>query len=163
MPNSNCKLIICGDGDILEQLKKQVSDKNLSEKVIFKGHVNPIELKAYTAKALIGITLFENKGLSNQYSLANRFFDYMHSGVPQLAMAYPEYEQFNHEYEIAALISSLTVDEISKSLNRIIQDEKYWNTLHRNALIASKKHNWQNEIASLLETYREVEADLSNK
>ena len=116
MKSVNCKLIICGDGDILPQLKVLVNSNNLQAKVDFKGFVNPSELLEYTRNATIGITLFSNTGLSNQYSLANRFFDYMHACVPQLAMSYPEYKSFNLQWEIATLVEDLESNSIEVAL-----------------------------------------------
>jgi glycosyltransferase involved in cell wall biosynthesis len=85
-------LIICGVGNFLQQTKKLVNELQLQEKVIFKGTLLPASLREITNKAYIGITLFEKSGLSNYYSLANRFFDYIHSGVPQLCVNYPVYK-----------------------------------------------------------------------
>ena len=48
--------------------------------------------------------LFENNGLNQYYSLANRFFDYIMAGVPQVCVDYPEYKVLNDEFEIASLI-----------------------------------------------------------
>ena len=46
--------------------------------------LQPEELRLITAEAYIGINLVENNGLSNYLSLANKFFDYIHAGIPQL-------------------------------------------------------------------------------
>ena len=80
--NINSKLIICGDGNFMLQAKQLVEDNNLQDKVIFKGKIKPDELTAITQQAYIGITLFDDKGLSNYYALANRCFDYLHAGIP---------------------------------------------------------------------------------
>ncbi|HSN61870.1 MAG TPA: glycosyltransferase, partial [Ferruginibacter sp.] len=77
----NAPLVICGEGNFMDQAKKLVKDLHLQDKIIFKGMLAPAELRLITNKAYIGITLFEKEALSNYYSLANRFFDYIHSGV----------------------------------------------------------------------------------
>ena len=61
----NCKLIICGDGNFMQQAKELVTLHKLEDKVIFKGKIKPDDLNKITQQAYIGITLFENKGLSN--------------------------------------------------------------------------------------------------
>src|ERR1700722_1929389 len=67
MKNVDAKLIICGDGNFMQQAKKLVADNDLADKIIFKGMILPDELKNYTINATIGITLFENTGISNYY------------------------------------------------------------------------------------------------
>lgn len=156
-------LVICGKGDVFDDLQKLVKELQLESKVTFAGYVKPADLPAYTAKAKVGITLFTNAGLSNQFSLANRFFDYMHHGVPQLAMAYPEYVNFNQNFEIASLVSEVSVDKISQALNQLISDDQYWNRLHQSALKASEIHNWQQDEQRLLVVYQEVEASLQSQ
>ncbi len=74
MKQVDARLIICGDGNFMEQARALVATHGLEERVLFKGRILPHELRDYTVNAWIGVTLFENKGLSNYYSLANRFF-----------------------------------------------------------------------------------------
>ena len=152
----DCKLIICGEGDILSDLKRSVVEKNLSKKVEFKGFVNPLELVIYTRNATIGITLFANAGLSNQYSLANRFFDYMHACVPQLAMNYSEYYNFNNQWEIATLLEDLTPELIQKSLVKLLSDQEYYNRLTDNCKAARKLNCWQEEEKKLVKIYKNI-------
>ncbi|MDC3260008.1 glycosyltransferase [bacterium] len=156
MEHVDCKLIICGEGDILSDLKRTVRDKNLSKKVEFKGFVNPLELVSYTRNATIGITLFSNVGLSNQYSLANRFFDYMHACVPQLAMNYPEYNSFNNQWEIATLIEDLTPDLVQQSLVKLLSDVEYYNKLAHNCKAARQLNSWQEEEKKLVKIYENI-------
>ena len=95
MKQVNCLLIICGEGNFYAQAKKLVAENGLAEKVIFKGRIEPDALRLITRSAHVGITLFERQCLSNYYSLANRFFDYMHAGVPQLCVDFPLYNAIN--------------------------------------------------------------------
>tara|TARA_Y100000782_G_scaffold89743_1_gene97913 strand:- start:8237 stop:9337 length:1101 start_codon:yes stop_codon:yes gene_type:complete len=163
MHQVNYPLVICGKGDVYQALIEQVKREKLEDKVTFEGYVAPEKLEQFTELAKVGITLFTNAGLSNQYSLANRFFDYMHNGVPQLAMAYPEYVNFNAKHEIAALVKHVEADEIAAALNRLIEDNSYWEKLHQNAIEASKTNSWQGEEARLLSVYEAVEEAMRAK
>ena len=131
----NAPLIICGEGNFFEETKALVVQYKLEGKVIFKGYVPPEELKEYTLKAWIGITLFEDTSLSNRLSMANRFFDYMHAAVPQLCVKYPEYEKVNARYEIADLIEDPTPESIAQSLNKLLEDDTYHKKLEQNCQI----------------------------
>lgn len=156
MCHIDCKLYICGKGDILESLKMLAAKLNLEEKIKFLGFVEPEFLKEYTSGAIAGITLFSNKGLSNHFSLANRFFDYMHSGVPQIAMSYPEYKNFCSKYEVALLIDDITTSTIVNSVNRLLSDSNYYQKLQQNCMEGRAKFNWQNEEKKLLEFYQKI-------
>ncbi|HEX2532389.1 MAG TPA: glycosyltransferase [Chitinophagaceae bacterium] len=56
---------IYGDGNYLEECRALIHRYGLQDKVFLKGKVLPEELRKITLRALIGLTLFENKGLSN--------------------------------------------------------------------------------------------------
>jgi glycosyltransferase involved in cell wall biosynthesis len=147
------QLIICGDGNFIAQAKELVKKHGLEEKVLFKGRVLPHELQDYTVNAWIGITLFENKGLSNYYSLANRFFDYIQAGIPQLGVDYPVYREINNQYQIAVLIDDLSADSVAGQLNRLLNDEDLYKELQQNCLTARGVFNWQQEEKKLVAFY----------
>ena len=146
-------LVVCGLGNLYEEMVALSTSLGLDDRIHFKGYVKPEELPNYTINASVGITLFSNDGLSNQYSLANRFFDYFHHGVPQLAMAYPEYKAFNEQFEVAHLLESLDETSVVDALNALLKDQTHWNRLHENALRAREEHNWQADEKVLLSVY----------
>lgn len=156
MKNVDAKLVICGEGNFYNQARELSKNNGLEHKIVFKGYVPPAHLSDYTMNAYIGITLFEDTSLSNRLSLANRFFDYMHSGVPQLCNNYPEYNSVNQNYEVASLISDLTPDTIATALNRLLNDEAYYSRLQQNCLLAREKYCWQEEEKKLLAIYNSL-------
>jgi len=152
------QLIICGAGNFYDEAVALVAEHGLQHKITFKGYVPPAELTAYTLNAWVGITLFEETSLSNRLSLANRFFDYMHYGVPQLCIKYPEYEKINADFEIAYLIEDPTPENIADALNKLLTDEVYYKRLQANCLLAREKYCWQQEAKTLLKTYAQFAA-----
>jgi glycosyltransferase involved in cell wall biosynthesis len=154
--NIDCKLIICGDGNFMEQAKQLVANNGLQDKVIFKGKIKPEELTITTQQAYIGITLFENKGLSNYYSLGNRFFDYLHAGIPQLCVNYPLYKEINDEMPIAVLIDDLSPTNIAAQLNNLLVNEVLYNELQQNCLKQRQTLNWQQEEKTLIQFYKNL-------
>ena len=154
--NINCKLIICGDGNFMQQAKQLVADNDLQDKVIFKGKIKPEELTAFTQQAYIGITLFENKGLSNYYSLGNRFFDYLHAGIPQLCVNYPLYKEINNQLPVAILINDLSPTNIAEQLNNLLVNEVLYNELQQNCLKLRQTLNWQQEEKILIQFYKNL-------
>lgn len=159
MKHVDAQLIVCGEGNFYKQARTITRQHNLEQKVIFKGFVPPKQLQEYTLHAYIGITLFEAIAHSNKMSLANRFFDYMHHGVPQLCVKYPEYENINAEFEIAHLIDEPTVEKIAEGLNYLLANNEYYLKLQQNCLKARGKYCWQEEEKTLLKVYKDLVRD----
>jgi glycosyltransferase involved in cell wall biosynthesis len=152
----NAKLIIAGDGNFLSQAKQLVKENQLEQKIIFIGKIEPEKLFELTTGAWVGLTLFENKGLSNYYSLANRFFDYIQAAVPQLCVGFPAYAELNQQYDIAVLINDLSSENICKELNKMLEDEELYNRLQKNCLKAREVLNWQQEEKKLISYYQSI-------
>lgn len=154
----NTPLIVCGEGNFFEQALALTKKHNLEHKITFKGYVPPEQLTKYTINAWVGITLFEETSLSNRLSLANRFFDYMHYAIPQLCIKYPEYEKVNNQFEIAYLIEDPSPENIAAALNKLLDDQAYYNFLQQNCLKAREIYNWQEQTKTLLNTYKTLAA-----
>ena len=152
----DCKLIICGDGNFMQQAQAITNENNLQDKVIFKGKVKPDELRAITQQAYIGVTLFDDSGLSNYYSLANRFFDYLHAGIPQLCVNYPVYKEINDQYHIAALTDDISEKKIAAVMNNLLTNEVEYKTMQQNCIKAREALNWQQEEKKLLAFYDSI-------
>lgn len=152
----DAKLIICGDGNFMKQAQKLVRKYQLAEKVVFKGMVPPEELRSFTQRSYIGITIFEKDALSNYYSLANRFFDYIQSGTPQLCVDYPVYRELNNIYNVGVLIDDISAENIAANLNKLLIDENLWQEIHQNCKTARKELNWQKEEEKLLSFYKRI-------
>ena len=153
MKNVSASLVICGDGNFMQDAKELVRAHQLENKVVLKGRIPPAELIEITINAWAGVTLFENNGLSNYYSLGNRFFDYLHAGLPQLCVDYPAYRNINDRFKVAVLTQDLAPDIISSGLNKLLSDQKLYYELQVNCLKAREVFNWQEEEKKLIEFY----------
>lgn len=152
----NARLVIFGEGNFMQTARQLVRDYGLSDKVIFKGRILPNELRQYTRQAWAGVTLFENRGLNNYHSLANRFFDYLHAGLPQLCVNYPAYKEINNRYPVAVLIENLLPETIAGGLNELLNNKNLYDQLQQNCLQAREAINWQQEEKKLLEFYKNI-------
>ena len=154
MKEVNARLIIAGDGNLMNQTRQLVKECGLENKITFLGKVEPAALLQYTLGAYLGLTLFENKGLSNYFSLANRFFDYLHSGVPQLCVDYPVYRELNKSRPVAVLTGDLSSKNIAHQLNLLLENDVLYKELQQNCLYQREVLNWQNEEKKLLAFYK---------
>lgn len=149
-------LHIYGDGNFLEQTKSLIEKNHLQETVLLKGKLHPQELKEVTSSAYAGITLFENNGLSNYLSLANRFFDYIQAGIPQICVSYPAYKEINQQFDIALLIPDTTEQSIADGLNLLLHDTVLYKRLRANCFKVRETLNWQEEEKILISFYKQL-------
>lgn len=156
MKNVQAPLHIYGDGNFLQQTEQLIQQHQLKEKVILKGKRTPDELTAITSQAYAGITLFENNGRSNYLSLANRFFDYIQAGIPQLCVDYPAYRAINDQYEIALLIPDTSEESIATGLNLLLTNAVLYDRLKQNCRKAAEQLNWQEEEKILISFYKNI-------
>lgn len=148
-------LYIYGDGNFYPQVNALIEQYNVADKVKMMGKKKPEELSMITASAYIGINLVENTGLNQYYSLANKFFDYINAGVPQISMRFPEYESINNEFEVAVLIDEITIEAIVNAFSQLSKQDVY-DKLKANCLKAREVYNWQNEEKKLVEFYKNL-------
>lgn len=162
MKDVDASLVVCGEGNFFEKAKALSASLGLEKRITFKGYVKPEELRQYTLSAYIGITLFVATSRSNELSLANRFFDYLHAGVPQLCMNYPEYAAINKEFEVALLLDDVAPKSIAKALYKMLTDEDFHQRLQENCLEARKVYCWQKEEERLLAVYAHLFQEKAN-
>ena len=161
MPLVPARLVICGEGDCSAALRAQAERLGLlaSGQVEFKGYVLPAELRQLTAQATVGIMLLENTGLSYYYSLANKFFDYVQAGIPQLCIDFPEYRALNEQHEVATLVPNLAPATLAAALGRLLpggQPGDYYQHLAENCRRARLEWNWQQEERVLVGLYQKL-------
>lgn len=154
MKEVNARLVICGDGNYMKQLKLLISDHGLEKKVELKGMLSPDELRRIAGQAYIGVAVPEKEGLNQYLALPNKFFDYVHAGLPQVTVDYPEYRKMNKKWEVAVLISDLAPKRIAAALNNLLDDAVLHQRLRENCLKARESLNWQEEEKKLIEFYK---------
>lgn len=156
LTQTDAQLWICGNGNFFRQMQEAVKRYQVSDKVIFWGMLSPEELKLKTSAATLAINPFERTGLNQYLSLSNKFFDYIHQGLPQITMNYPEYRQYNEQYEVALLMDNLEPETISSFINQLLSDRVLYEKLKSNCLKAREEWNWQLEEKKLLRFYQNL-------
>lgn len=156
MENIDAKLVIAGEGDLSAEIREKAAGKYYSDKIEFAGMLNPETLKKKTQSAMVGINLVAPIGLSYYYSLSNKFFDYIHAGIPQITMDFPEYARINDQYQIAVLIKELRSEEISEAILSLISNSQLYDQLVANTQRAKLDLNWGVEQQKLIEFYQHV-------
>lgn len=156
MKKISCRLVICGDGNFMPRLKRLIADNKVENKTELKGMLPPDKLSIITQQATIGIGLAEKEGLNQWLALPNKFFDYIHAGLPQITMNYPEYRKINNQFEVAVLIDELNSELIAGTINNLLADDVLLKKLKENCLNSRQVLNWQEEEKKLLAFYQSV-------
>ncbi len=152
----NSKLVICGDGNFMPQLKRLIAEYKLENKIELKGMLSPGKLMEFSQSAYIGIAVPEKEGLNQYLALPNKLFDYVHAGLPQITVNYPEYQKINSQFEIAVLLDDISPKRIAEALNNLLADDVLYKRLKENCLKARESLNWQQEEKKLIHFYQSV-------
>jgi glycosyltransferase involved in cell wall biosynthesis len=150
----NYRLVICGDGNFMGKLKALIAENGVTDKIELRGMLLPAELRGIALKATLGIGIAEKEGLNQFMALPNKFFEYMHAGLPQLSMAYPEYEKINARFRVAVLIDELSPQFIAETINNLMKDQQTLAELRKNALAEREVYCWQHEEKLLVDFYK---------
>jgi glycosyltransferase involved in cell wall biosynthesis len=144
LPEYRC--IIAGEGDLSLQLRNMAAS---CPRIEFAGLLTPADLKKLTLTCFAGYNLLVPESLSYYYSLSNKYFDYMHAGVPSISSRLPEYMELNRVHHCGVCIEN-TKEALVATLKNLLQDPEYYRNLKENAIIASEKLCWQLEEQVLL-------------
>lgn len=148
LPEMELRLI--GEGDLSESLRALVDRLGLASRVEFMGFVLPQDIPALTVHALIGLNLLEARSKSYYYSLANKFFDYMHAGIPSLNMAFPEYKKIISQYPVGICIENLSDQAIAEAIRKMLTDNNQVEIMLEACKRARELYCWQTEEKALL-------------
>jgi glycosyltransferase involved in cell wall biosynthesis len=149
---------IAGEGDLSEELRA-IAETRGADQVEFLGYLTPEALRKETQDAWLGFNLLENRGLSYYYSLANKFFDYLQAGLPQLAPDFPEYRRINERWEVAVLIDEPDPQKIAEAVQALRKDPERWARMRANCLKAREVLCWENLEPELRLFYRNLKHD----
>lgn len=150
---NDAMLLIIGSGDVIDVLKQMVSDLHLEEKVRFIAKLPFEELMQYTHHADIGLTLDKDTNINYRFSLPNKVFDYIHSGIPVLASALVEVRKIVEGYNVGAIAESHEPEHIADRIEYMLNDPAKLGEWKENARIAAMELCWENEEQSLIEVY----------
>ena len=148
IPNIN--LVLAGEGDLSVQLRERALKGKCVDRIQFVGWHVPDELRLLTTKATLGMNLLEGTSKNYYYSLANKFFDYMHAGIPSVNMKFPEYSKIISQYDIGYLLDDLCPQKIAELINNALADQEALENKRHNCVKASLHFNWKVEQEKLM-------------
>ncbi len=145
-------LTIIGEGDLYEELKKEAIDL---PNVEFLGYVEPDKIGSILNTCSIGLNMLQAESLNYVLSLANKFFDYMHAGLPSINMSYPEYENILKKHPTGLMVSNYTAESLSSALSKL-EDTTKFQSLVDNCMKYKEHYSWENEQQKLVAFYHNI-------
>lgn len=149
------KLVLIGDGDLTNALKLLCKELNVSNRVSFLGYRNPEEIDSILRESSIGLNLLDPMSDNYKYSLANKFFDYMHADLPSINMNFQEYSNIISVNKVAIMASNYSVRKLIDSIHRL-EDEKLYSEIQQNCALAKEVYNWQIESKKIIDIFTEA-------
>ena len=115
--------------------------------------VSPDQIINYTACADVGICLIENTCLSYYYSLPNKFFEYILSGLPVITYNFPDQSKIIVKYDCGWVVNENACDAVNliNKLSKQAVEHK-----SNKAKIARKDFNWISEVKNMVTEYEKL-------
>lgn len=130
-------------------------DLEASNIIIQKCIIDPLKFQQELNNYDVGIIAMDNVCLNNYYSLPNKLFDYMISGVAVLGPDYPEIAKVVNKTKSGFLFKNET--ELKKTINLLIDNPKNVAQMKKNGLEAvAHDYNWAIESDKLIQFYQEL-------
>jgi glycosyltransferase involved in cell wall biosynthesis len=154
LPDMDAELWLAGDGDLSMELRSLVSQLNLDQRVRFLGMLNTDELQHFAQRAAVGLNLLDlESSLSYQFSLANKFFDYIHAGLPVITMKAPEYARIMEKHKVGVLVEDMEPQTIRDALATIRENSGFF---RQQCIEAQEVLHWDLEKYKLTELIEKV-------
>jgi glycosyltransferase involved in cell wall biosynthesis len=149
----NVLLLVVGNGDVIDVLKRRAAKADLNGKVKFIPKLPYAQMMQYTQVADAGVSLDKDISLNYRYSLPNKLFDYVQAGIPVLASDLPEIKRIFSQYRIGEITASHAPEAIAEKLNYL-----FTHAVEYKAGIESARREltWEKEIAVLQEIYAAI-------
>jgi glycosyltransferase involved in cell wall biosynthesis len=139
-------LYFIGSGTVIKKLKQMVVNLKLQAKVFFIDPLPYNEMMEYTSEAFLGL-IFEKIHFTDEhrFALPNKFFDYIHAGIPVLSSKAVEIKLLINKYNIGDFINSFEPKEMADKVFEISKNKEIYKLWKCNTAAASKELNWENE------------------
>ncbi len=142
-------LLVIGSGSAIDDMKKQVMQLDLQDRVTFMGPVKWERMIACTMMADIGVSLDSGSCPNYLYSLPNKIFDYMNAGLAVIATDLPEVSGVINSSGCGIIINNNDPQEIADAIKRLKNDRDLLLSLKKNSVKAGTKYFWEDEIAAV--------------
>lgn len=117
----DCRLVVAGGGDLLEEMRAYAAEKPWSERIELMGRVSVEELPNLTRQADVGLVMLEDMGLSYHLALPNRIGDFIAARVPMVVSDLPEMAAVVRRYAIGSVMAAPGPKPLANAIKQVLQ------------------------------------------
>lgn len=118
VPDAN--LVFLGHGPEKEALQQLAAKKGLSDRVHFLDPVPPDRIRETIRSADLGVSMLEDTCLNHRFALPNKFFDYIHAGLPILASDLDEMRRIVERFTLGETVSAKDPDAVGRFIQSML-------------------------------------------
>lgn len=143
---SDIKLVIVGDGEYLNVLKKKSKELGIENYIDFLGKKEYSTIPNILSKCKIGLALYPKNNLM-KYAFTLKLIEYMAAGLPVITTDIGDGKLIIQESN-SGLIVDYTIEAFSNAVIKLIKDDDLRFSMSRNGKTYSKKFDWK-DLANL--------------
>lgn len=149
--------ILAGSGpkEYLEKLKGLEGWR----KVRYLGRIPHEEVKTIYAESMVGMTLLSHETqVGDEGTLGNtKIFEFMEAGLPVICSNNKLWKEIVEKYECGLSINPCIIEEVTKTISKIVRDLDCANKMGQNGSSAVRKeYNWESQENILVEIYKKM-------
>lgn len=148
-------LMLIGDGQMCEGLKRRIAKEHLQERVIFTGSVDHESLADYIAIFDIGIMPD-----SNNYGSPMKIFEYMAIGKPIVAPRLKPIEAVINDEQEGFLFTQRKREELKRALITLLNDTELCKKMGKAGREkVCREHTWKKNVSKIIILYKRLQKD----
>ena len=152
--NFELSLIGGRDAHELSYAKKLISEKNTNN-VNLKGWIFYNELETVLSKSSVGLMMMPDNFYNKFLTAPNKLFDYISMGMPVICTDLPSIRDLlPNEHLGVVFVSPGDSSGYIKSIEKLLTDEIYYNTLQQSNLLLSKDLIWKKQMTKLIQAMK---------
>jgi len=122
--NNSIKLIIAGYGSMETEIRKNASELECTENIIFKGKFSHNQMKRLLSEMDFGILPYKINQHINQ-TLTNRYFDYMGAGKPMITSLAEPMIRLNVETSSGVAINCENCELLADTILQFVDENNF--------------------------------------
>ena len=146
-------LCVIGKGDVFEKLRERALRQDLSKKTMFIDAIPYEEMMQYTMLSDIGVSLDKPNNLNYEFSLPNKFFDYIKAGIPVVSSHLIEIRKLVEQFNCGAMTTSHDPHDILDALQYAFKNKS---SFKKGILQAKEELVWEKEVINLINCYQAI-------
>ncbi|MCH2450321.1 MAG: glycosyltransferase family 4 protein [Gracilimonas sp.] len=155
--NDEIRLLLVGDGEMMNILKDLAKRLEVEDVVIFEGWQPQEKIRSYLEASDVGLVPFKRTPQTDNSS-SNKLYQYMYCGLPILATNCTSVEKLVIEEECGIIYEEENTDQFVENVIELYKNDALQEQLTINGGEAIKeKYNWNIDAEKLVNVYKSLE------